>query len=167
VETAGTFPLPEAQLDRFLFKLSMGYLARLHELEVMFDNALKLSIEDITPVTTTGRVQEMIQWAANNVEVSDEVGLYIVDLVQATRTDHAIVIGGSPRACIALLKASKVVAAADGRSVVYPDDVRSVIGAVLAHRVVLHPDAILRGETVVATLDRVANSIKPPVTARR
>ncbi|HUZ43149.1 MAG TPA: MoxR family ATPase [Acidimicrobiales bacterium] len=167
VETAGTFPLPEAQLDRFLFKLSMGYLDRIHELEVMFDNALTLSIEDITPVTTTSRVQEMIRWAANNVVVSEQVGLYIVDLVQATRTDPAIVIGGSPRACIALLKASKVVAAADGRSEVYPDDVRSVLTSVLAHRVVLHPDAILRGESVSAALDRVANTIKPPVASRR
>lgn len=167
VETAGTFPLPEAQLDRFLFKLTMGYLAREHELEVMFDNALKLSIEDITPVTTTARVLEMIRWAATNVEVSDEVGLYIVDLVQATRTDPAIVIGGSPRACIALLKASKVMAAADGRGVVYPDDVRAVMTPVLAHRVVLHPDAILRGESVVAAMERVANTVKPPVSARR
>ncbi|HZU74554.1 MAG TPA: MoxR family ATPase [Acidimicrobiales bacterium] len=167
IETAGTFPLPEAQLDRFLFKLSMGYLSREHELEVMFDNALSLSIEGITPVTTTARVQEMIRWAASTVEVSDQVGLYIVDLVQATRTDPAIVIGGSPRACIALLKAGKVMAASDGRTEVYPDDIRAVMSSVLAHRVVLHPDAILRGESVSVALDRVSNTIKPPVTGRR
>ncbi|MHB1444785.1 MAG: AAA family ATPase [Acidimicrobiales bacterium] len=166
IETAGTFPLPEAQLDRFLFKLSMGYLSREHELEVMFDNSLALKIEDLGPVTDTDAVTAMISWAAQNVEVSDQVGLYIVDLVQATRRDPAIVIGGSPRACIALLKASRVIAASDGRSQVYPDDVRAVMPSVLAHRVVLHPDAMLRGETVQAALERVGNTVKAPVAAR-
>ncbi|MHB1923201.1 MAG: AAA family ATPase [Acidimicrobiales bacterium] len=167
VETAGTFPLPEAQLDRFLFKLSMGYLSRQHELEVMLDNSLSLAIDDLGPVIDTESVQRMIRWAATSIELSDEVGLYIVDLVQATRTDPSIVMGGSPRACIALLKASRVVAASDGRSQVYPDDVRSVVGPVLAHRVVLHPDALLRGESTSAVLERVVNTVKAPVTARR
>lgn len=167
IETAGTFPLPEAQLDRFVFKLSMGYLSRDHELQVMFDNSLALSIEDLGSVVGTAEIQEMIRWAATTVEVSEEVGLYIVDLVQATRKDPSIVIGGSPRACIALLKACRVVAASDGRGVVYPDDVRTVVGPVLAHRIVLHPDAILRGENTEAVLERVVNTVKPPVTARR
>ena len=167
VETAGTFPLPEAQLDRFLFKLSMGYLSRDVELQVMFDNSLTLAIDDLGPVIDTQTVQEMIRWAATSISVSDEVGLYIVDLVQATRTDPSIVIGGSNRACIALLKASRVVAASDGRAEVYPDDVRSVVNPVLAHRVVLHPDAILRGESTQVVLERVINTVKAPVTARR
>jgi MoxR-like ATPase len=165
VEQAGTFPLPEAQLDRFLFKLSMGYMSRESELEVMFDNAINLSIDDLGPVIDPSTVTEMIRYAST-VEVSKEVGLYIVDLVHATRSDPAVAVGGSPRASIALLKASRVLAASDGRSFVYPDDVRAVMPSVLAHRVILNPDALLRGESDKAVLERVAAQVKPPVSAR-
>ncbi len=165
VEQAGTFPLPEAQLDRFLFKLSMGYMNRDSEFEVMFDNAKSLSIEDLRPVTDLDNVREMIEYAST-VEVSPEVGYYIVDLVQATRNDAAIAAGGSPRATIALLKASRTLAASDGRSHVYPDDVRAVLRPVLGHRIILNPDAILRGENVDAALERITSSVKPPVSGR-
>ena len=110
VEQAGTFPLPEAQLDRFLFKLSMGYMNRDSEYEVMFDNARQLSIDGIGPAVDLETVDAMIDYAAT-VEVAPEVGYYIVDLVQATRNDPAIAAGGSPRATIALLKAARVLAA--------------------------------------------------------
>src|SRR3954453_4480764 len=93
VEQAGTFPLPEAQLDRFLFKLSMGYMDRSAEFEVMFDNALQLSIEKITAVIEPDTVQAMIDFAPR-IELSPEVGFYIVDLVQATREDPGVAAGG-------------------------------------------------------------------------
>ena len=165
IELAGTFPLPEAQLDRFLFKLTMGYLDRDREFEVMFDNSNQLSIESLGPVTDTRGVQEMIQYAST-VEVSPEVGYYIVDLVQATRNDPAVSMGGSPRAAIALLKAGRVLAASDGRSHVYPDDIRAVLIPVMRHRLVLNPDAILRGETVDLALERVVGRIKPPMSSK-
>ena len=165
IENAGTFPLPEAQLDRFLFKLSMGYMAREHEFEVMFDNAMTLSIEDLTAVIDTADVQAMIQYASS-IEVSPEVGYYIVDLVHASRQDPAVAMGGSPRATIALLKAARVLAASDGRQHVYPDDVRAVLSPVMAHRIILNPEAILRGESVTAVLDRMTNQVKPPLSAR-
>ena len=165
VEQAGTFPLPEAQLDRFLFKLSMGYMNRESEYEVMFDNSVKLSVEDIGSVSDAETIQTMIRYAAT-VDVSPEVGYYIVDLVHATRNDPAIAAGGSPRASIALLKAARVLAASDGRSHVYPDDVRTVLGPVLGHRVILNPDAILRGDGIDAVLERVTSRVKPPVAVR-
>jgi MoxR-like ATPase len=165
IENAGTFPLPEAQLDRFLFKLSMGYMAREHEFEVMFDNAISLSIEDLGSVITTDDVQQMIRYAAS-IEVSPEVGYYIVDLVHASRQDPAVAMGGSPRASIALLRAARVLAASDGREHVYPDDVRAVLAPVMAHRIILNPEAILRGESVEAVLDRMTNQVKPPLSAR-
>jgi MoxR-like ATPase len=165
VEQAGTFPLPEAQLDLFLFKRSMGYMDRDAEFEVMFDNSIKLSIDDIGAVVDTETIQAMIRYAAT-VEVSPEVGYYIVDLVHATRSDPAIAAGGSPRASIALLKAARVLAASDGRSHVYPDDVRAVLNPVLGHRIILNPDAILRGDGVEAVLERVTSRVKPPVAAR-
>ncbi|MDQ1404160.1 MAG: MoxR-like ATPase [Actinomycetota bacterium] len=165
IEQAGTFPLPEAQLDRFLFKLTMGYMSRDAEFEVMFDNSIKMSIEDIQPVIDTDVVQQMIRYAAT-VEVSPEVGMYIVDLVHATRQDPAAAAGGSPRASIALLRASRALAASDGREHVYPDDVRAVLRPVLGHRVILNPDSILRGDTMEAVLERVTSAVKPPLSAR-
>jgi MoxR-like ATPase len=165
VEQAGTFPLPEAQLDRFLFKLSMGYMARDYEYQVMFDNSIKLSIEDIKPVIDPDVVNEMIAYAAN-VEVAEEVGMYIVDIVHATRADPAVAAGGSPRASIALLRSSRVLAASDGRTHVYPDDVRAVMKPVLGHRVILNPDAMLRGETIDGVLERITNQVKTPMMSR-
>jgi MoxR-like ATPase len=166
VEQAGTFPLPEAQLDRFLFKLHMGYMNRESEFEVMFDNSIRLQIEDISAVIDSETVTEMINYAGE-VDVAPEVGYYIVDLVQATREDPAIAAGGSPRASIALLRASRVLAASDGREHVYPDDVRAVLRPVLAHRLILNPDAMLRGDNVDAVLERVTATVKPPVTSGR
>ena len=165
IEQAGTFPLPEAQLDRFLFKLQMGYMTREAEFEVMFDNSIKMSIEGIGPVIDPEVVTTMIHYAST-VEVSPEVGMYIVDLVHATRADAAAAAGGSPRASIALLRASRVLAASDGREHVYPDDVRAVLRPVLGHRVIMNPDAILRGDTIEAFLERITAVVKPPITAR-
>jgi MoxR-like ATPase len=165
IETAGTFPLPEAQLDRFLFKLSMGYMSKEHEYEVMFDNAVQLSIEDLGSVLDTAEVQHMIDYATN-VEVSPEVGRYIVELVHASRDDAAVAMGGSPRASIALLRASRVLAASDGREHVYPDDVRAVLTPVMAHRMILNPDAILRGDTVTAAVERITGQVKAPMMSR-
>jgi MoxR-like ATPase len=154
IEQAGTFPLPEAQLDRFLFKLTMGYMDRSAEFEVMFDNAVQLSIEALRAVTEPETITQMIAYGAT-VNVSDEVAYYIVDLVNASREDPALALGASPRASINLLRASRVLAASDGRDDVYPDDVRAVLKPVLAHRVILNPDAILRGETIDAVIERI------------
>ncbi len=166
IEQAGTFPLPEAQLDRFLFKMSLGYMDRGSEYDVMFANAKQLSIEQLGPVTGTAEIQKMINYATD-VEVADDVAYYIVDLVQASRGDANIAMGGSPRATINLLRASRVLAASDGRTHVYPDDVRTVLPYIMAHRIVLNPDAILRGEGVDNVLDRVTNQVKPPVSAKK
>ena len=165
IELAGTFPLPEAQLDRFLFKLTMGYLDRDREYEVMFDNSVQLLIETLGPVVDTTVVLEMTKFAAA-VEVSPEVGYYIVDLVQASRSDPAVAMGGSPRAAIALLRAGRVLAASDGRAHVYPDDVRAVLAPVMRHRIILNPDAILRGESIDSVLERVVGRVKPPLTSK-
>lgn len=163
IEQAGTFPLPEAQLDRFLFKLTLGYMDRASEYEVMFDNAIQLSIEKLGAVVDTEVVKQMIAYGAT-VGIAPEVAYYIVDLVNASREDPALALGASPRASINLLRASRVLAASDGRDDVYPDDVRAVLKPILAHRVWLNPDAILRGETVDAAIDRVVTRVKPPTS---
>ncbi|HEX9712671.1 MAG TPA: MoxR family ATPase [Actinomycetota bacterium] len=163
VELAGTFPLPEAQLDRFMFKLRMGYPDREAEKTIMFDNASKLAVDDLGPVVDVEVAADMITYAQESVQASDAVGYYIVDLAQTTREEPGLTLGASPRAPINLLRAARVLAASDGRTHVYPDDVRHILMPVMAHRLMLAPDAVLRGETVEAILERVVGRVKAPL----
>jgi MoxR-like ATPase len=162
IELAGTFSLPEAQLDRFLFKLSLGYASRMDELDVLKANRTQEAIHSLTPVIDTVEVLEMIAWAAE-VTISDPVLLYIIDLVQATRVDPALQMGASSRASQALMRAARVLAASQGRDDALPDDVRSLVVPVLNHRLILTPDALLREETVEAVVERIVNRVKPPL----
>ncbi|MFN2614278.1 MAG: AAA family ATPase [Actinomycetota bacterium] len=163
VELAGTFPLPEAQLDRFMFKLSLGYADRDSELQVVFDNARELSVESLGSVCDTETIAAMIDYCQTKVEVTPEVGYYMVDLSRATREEASLTLAASPRASISLLRASRVLAASDGRTHVFPDDVRYVLKPVMGHRLILAPDAILRGETVDQVLERITNRVKAPL----
>ncbi len=163
VELAGTFPLPEAQLDRFMFKLKMGYPDAEAERIIMFTNSKDLAVDSLGAVIETATVNEMIEYAQNKVNVSEAVGDYIVALAHATREEPGLTLGASPRAPINLLRTSRVLAASDGRTDVYPDDVRHVLHPVMAHRLILAPDAILRGETVEAILERVVGRVKAPL----
>lgn len=165
IELSGTFPLPEAQLDRFLFKLSIGYLDRLAESQVLETNRKGEAIRDLEPVVQPEQVIEMMDWATG-VQVSEPVRFYIVDLVQATRQDSALEMGASTRASLALMRASRVLAAAQGREDVLPDDIRAIAAPVLGHRLILTPDAILRDETVEQVVDRVLARVKVPTSAQ-
>ena len=161
IELAGTFPLPEAQLDRFLLKLSLGYADRDHEEEILAANSLHEAIQDITAVIETDRVIDLMEWAAR-VEVSKAMRLYMVDLCQETRNDAALAVGASTRASLSLLRAARVLAASQGREDVVPDDVKLLAHAVLAHRLVLSPDAALRGETLQNVIERVVSRVRIP-----
>ena len=163
VELAGTFPLPEAQLDRFMFKLRMGYPDRESERTIMFSNSKDLAVDALGAVIDTDVVVDMIAYAQGMVQASEAVGFYIVDLAQATREEPGLQLGASPRAPINLLRAARVLAASDGRVDVYPDDIRHILFPVMAHRLILAPDAILRGETVEAILERVVGRVKAPL----
>ena len=162
VELAGTFPLPEAQLDRFLFKLTMGYADPEAERLIMRGNARGLEVEGLEAVASTKDILEMSALAAE-VEIPEAVETYIIEVVQATRSDPALTLGASPRASINLSKAAKVMAAADGRTHVFPEDVKVLLRPVLGHRMMLTPDAVLRGETIDDVLERVVGRIKPPM----
>jgi MoxR-like ATPase len=160
VEQAGTFPLPEAQLDRFLFKLSIGYTGRDAEVEVMEANYRHQAIVDLTPMVDLQGIIEMMEWAAD-VTITRPIMYYIADLVQATRQDPALLIGASSRASQAFMRAARVLAASQGREDVLPDDVKQLVEPVLAHRLVLSPDAQLRDETVANAIDRIVHRVKP------
>ncbi|MHB8508155.1 MAG: AAA family ATPase [Candidatus Dormibacteria bacterium] len=162
IELAGTFPLPEAQLDRFLFKLSVGYPSRDAEREVLLAHVNDEALDQLKPVSDRAEVLTMVQWA-RGVAVSEEVMMYTIDLCQATRVDPALLIGASPRASLSLVRAARVRAAAKGREDVYPDDVRDIIKPVLAHRLALTPDAQLRDETVDKVVERILSRVKAPM----
>jgi MoxR-like ATPase len=164
IENAGTFPLPEAQLDRFLFKLSIGYPDLEAERLVARGNALTLEVEKIDAVCNGAEIIEM-QKMASEVTISTAVETYILEIVQSTRQDKALLMAASPRATIALFKASRALAAADGRTNVYPEDVKALLTPILAHRTLLSPEALLRGDSVADVLERTVGRIKPPMVS--
>ena len=161
IELAGTFPLPEAQLDRFLFKLSLGYADREAEVSMLNANEKGQAILSLGAVIDTEEVLAMMAWATE-VTVSDPIKYFIVDLCQTTRHEAALQMGASSRASQALLSASRVLAAAQGRDDVLPDDVKRLVGPVLHHRLLLTPDAMLREETVEGITERLVARVKVP-----
>jgi MoxR-like ATPase len=165
IELAGTFPLPEAQLDRFLFKVSLGYPDAAAEIEVLDSNSQGLAIDKLTPVCSVEHMIAMQEWP-KGVQVAPQIKQYIVDIAQATRTEPSLQLPASPRASLSLLFAARVVAAANGREDVMPDDVQTVLQPVLAHRLALTPDAELRDDTVDKVVERIISRVKPPMVGR-
>jgi MoxR-like ATPase len=164
IESAGTYPLPEAQLDRFLFKLTVGDPQLACEQKIVRHHADGFDPTDLSalaPVTSPGEIVAM-QQHARGVRIEDAVIAYIVDIVRRTRDDASIELGASPRASIALLKASQVIAAASGRAFVTPDDVKPMASAVLRHRVILHPDAQLQGVTADERIAEILRAVPVP-----
>jgi MoxR-like ATPase len=153
IEYEGTYPLPEAQLDRFLIRIGIGYPSREHELE-MLDRRLDRGVDELElqAVVDGPRLVEM-QRSLEGVHVADSIEGYIVDLVAETRTSRRLAVGASPRGSLALLKLARAKAALDGRDFVVPEDVKSVAIPALAHRLTLRPELWVqrvRGEDVVA-----------------
>ncbi len=152
IEYEGTYPLPEAQLDRFILRTGIGYPTRADEWELLA-RRLERRVDEVVlePVVDAAGLVEM-QNALEQVHVAESVGLYMVDLVAATRASARLQIGASPRGTIALLKLSRGRAALDGRDFVTPDDVKAVAVPALAHRLTLRPELWVqrvRGEDVV------------------
>jgi MoxR-like ATPase len=140
IEYEGTYPLPEAQLDRFLLRMSVGYPSREDEWQLLASRAERGRDEvDLEPVIDRDALRSM-QAACEEVYVSESVGLYMVDIVNATRDAQSVQVGASPRGSLALLKLSRCRAALDGRDYVTPDDVKSVVVPALAHRLTLRPE---------------------------
>ena len=166
IELAGTFPLPEAQLDRFLLKLSVGYAARMDEVAILSSHEDHDAIADVRPVVDTAGIIAMQRWA-KGVAVSETVKMYIVDICQETRKDPALILGASTRASLSLMRAARVLAASQGREDVLPDDVKVLARPVLSHRLILSPDAALREETVENVIERVLTHVKLPVGIAR
>jgi MoxR-like ATPase len=164
VESQGTYPLPEAQLDRFLFKLTVSDPPPEIERAIVRNHADGFDPTDLSALQAVTSPQEIaaMQQHAQGVRVDDAVVAYIVELVRRTRDDKAIELGASPRASIALLKSAQVIAASEGRAFVTPDDVKPMVAAVLRHRVMLHPDAQLQGTLADDRIEDILRSVPVP-----
>jgi MoxR-like ATPase len=163
VEHEGTYPLPEAQLDRFLIKTLMPYPSREAELELLarYENgfdAERITDADMRPVLNVAEVAELRQ-LVDGVRVAAEVRAYVADITRSTREERMLALGASPRATVALFRASRATAVIEGRDFVTPDDVKGVAPAVLRHRITLAPELEVEGRTaddvLVALLARV------------
>jgi MoxR-like ATPase len=169
IEYEGTYPLPEAQLDRFLLRIGVGYPAREEEWDVL-ERRLERAADEIELEPVVGRDELLeMQQAVERVHVDRNVGLYMVDLVAATRQASGVQVGASPRGSLALLKLSRCRAALDGRDYVTPDDVKSVAVPALAHRLSLRPELWVQrlrpDDIVLELLDRVPTPRAEPEPA--
>jgi MoxR-like ATPase len=166
IEHEGTYPLPEAQRDRFMLQLEIGYPTRQSEIEILETHGRSTTLlDDLEPVADAPAVAEMIA-SCQTVHVADSLKRYIVDLVRATR-DHAdLALGGSPRAALALLKATRATAAAAGRDYVVPDDVKELVTPVLAHRMITAPEAQMIGRAPSDVLADIMDYVPIPLRGR-
>ncbi len=159
VEQAGTYRLPEAQLDRFLLRTSLGYPD--HAATVRILDRKAVAIADLAPIITPGALTGMADLAAE-VYVDALVLDYIARLVDATRSADEVRLGVSIRGALALTRATRAVAASQGRTYATPDDVKKLAVAVLAHRLILHPEAEFDGVTAEAVIGQVLLDVAPP-----
>lgn len=166
IDLDGTYPLPEAQLDRFLLRLRIGYPDEDAEMEILRKGSASHRGKSISPVLTTNEVQAMSGLTAR-VHASDGIRRYIVRLVAATRRHADVQLGASPRGGLALLRVSQVRAASEGRDFVAPEDVQALAIPVLAHRMVLSADAELRDAAVVEILQGLLRSVPVPRSPAR
>ncbi|MEK4564010.1 MoxR family ATPase [Alkalihalobacillus sp. FSL R5-0424] len=166
IEYAGTFPLPEAQLDRFLLKIKLGYPSPDEELDILSRLENQHPLDQITPVLDTA---ELLQLRAqvSSVYIDEAMKSYLVSIVQETRNDEFISLGVSPRGSIALLKAAKALALVNGRDYVLPDDIKYLAIPVLSHRLTLSTQARMSGVTTHEVLEKLINRIRVPVPKRR
>ncbi len=162
IEQAGTYKLPEAQLDRFLIKTSIGYPDHASTVEILAGSAERDRSSHLTPLITTEAIGDMADMAAG-VHVDAAVLDYVSRLAEATRTDPQTRLGVSVRGCIALVRCAKVWAAAQGRAFVIPDDIKELAEPVLAHRLMLDVEAEFAGVTNSEVLENVLSVTAPPV----
>jgi len=161
VEFRGTYPLPEAQMDRFAVQLSLGYVAPEDEVAILSAQAQRHPIDTLSPCVSIDDML-MVRRRAAAVRMSDELKRYAVDVVRATRAATGIQLGASPRASLALMKAAQALALSEGREFVIPEDVREMAVPVIAHRMVVEPQARFAGVTTAGLVEEILAKIPMP-----
>ena len=163
VEHEGTYPLPESQLDRFTMRLSMGYPSRDSELEILERHGAQQPLNDLDAVAGPEEIVDLIK-RARDVHVAPSLKRYIVQMTESTRDHPDVYLGASPRASLYLLRTARAVAASRGRDYVVPDDIKDIVTPVLAHRILLSPEAQMRGASAEEILDALVGRV--PIPAR-
>ena len=165
VEMEGTYPLPEAQRDRFMARVSMGYPDTRAEMDMLAGHAHTSPLDDVVSVADAALVSRLVE-VVRLIHVADAVRQYAVDLANATRQHADIRLGASPRATLHLVRAAKAAAALDGRDHVLPDDIQTLAPSVLAHRLILTADAQIAGRTTESVIADIVRRVPVPATAR-
>ncbi|HTA04267.1 MAG TPA: MoxR family ATPase [Streptosporangiaceae bacterium] len=161
VEMEGTYPLPEAQRDRFMARISIGYPDRESELSMLDTHGSSSPLDDVKPVAHASDIRALVE-AVREVHVSDSIRQYIIDLVNATRTSSELRLGASPRSALHLLRACRAFAALDGRDFVIPDDVQALAVPVLAHRLLPSAEAMVGRELPDQVLSGIIRRLPLP-----
>jgi MoxR-like ATPase len=161
VEFRGTYPLPEAQMDRFALQFSLGYVDAADEVAILTAQEHNHPLEDLQPCATLEDVLALKK-AVENVRISDELKRYTVELVGATRSAPGVQLGASPRASIALMKAAQAIALFDGYDFVTPEQIQELAGPVIAHRLVMEPQARFSGRSARAVVEELVKRVKVP-----
>ena len=164
IELEGTFPLPEAQLDRFLLKVRLGYPGEEEEMAILERFQEKDPLAELGPVASTQDILDL-QAARRKVHVSAPVIRYITAIVRSTRDDPSLRLGVSPRGSLALMKAGQALAALEGRNYVLPDDIKHLVLHTLAHRIILNDEERLRGRTAEHLLEETMRQVPVPIPA--
>jgi MoxR-like ATPase len=161
VEFRGTYPLPEAQMDRFAMEFKLGYVEPADEVAILTAQADRHPLEELRPCATLAEVLE-VKEAVHHVRISEELKRYVVDLVAATRAAAGVQLGASPRASLALMKTSQALALFDGADFVAPDQIRELAVPVIAHRLVLEPQARFSGRTAENVVEEILKRLPVP-----
>lgn len=161
VEFRGTYPLPEAQMDRFAMEFKLGYVPPADEVAILTAQADRHPLEQLRPCAT---LEELVaaKAAVHEVRITEELKRYVVDLVGATRTAVGVQLGASPRASLALMKTAQALALFDGMDFVSPDHVRELTTPVIAHRLVMEPQARFSGRSAAGVLDEILKRLPVP-----
>ncbi len=164
IEQEGTYALPEAQLDRFLFKITVGYPAKADEIAILQAQILRKDVLPETQIESVLSETKLMQYRQliYDILIDEKLVTYIADLVCTTRTHPQLYLGGSPRASLAILQASKACAAMNGRDFVTPEDIQKVIYPVLRHRMMLTPEYEMEGLTTDHVIKSIVSTIKVP-----
>jgi MoxR-like ATPase len=161
VEFRGTYPLPEAQMDRFAVQLSLGYVAPNEEVAILSAQEQRHPIDALEPCVAIEDVLT-VRRRASGIRMSDELKRYVVDVVRGTRAATGIQLGASPRASLALMKAAQALALTEGREFVIPEDVREMAVPVIAHRMVAEPQARFAGVTTAGIVEEILTKVASP-----
>lgn len=162
VESRGTYPLPEAQMDRFAIQFSLGYISAEEEVNLLSDQIQQHPIDNIQSCVDLQEIITLKQ-QVKQIRISAELKRYIVDIVKATRTAEGVQLGASPRASITLMKIAQALALFDGYEFVTPEHIQELAVAVIAHRLVMEPQARFSGKTAAGAVEDIVKSVSVPI----